>query len=558
MKLIYLLLLDTNAIRLYTAGGGTHEALSQSDLESKIESATQIQQKQYVETIKNNFEDFEVAFSGFGKELIDLDDQVQVLEEAGIDLPKAQLKRVSVPEIDNVDQTTDTNQKETKLTVVATQKPVPPIHKVTTTDSTTTVEPIGDVEPWKIPKNIFDQDSCTISGFAKCLNGGQCIPQAAKCLCKPGFTGDRCQFTTCGPTTTLINGTCDVYDLLVIHVEAPGIQALLSEQAVPIRMLSSKSSVSLGARDVVRTHLYEHLKENGPKVKISSNNTVLADDSNIQKLDEEVIGIQVEWFDVDNVVDAKLKISLPLGTGSDIKAWEARLSNALAKSMVVDSSTLTITDFDECKTQFNRCKSRDSVICENLPGNYQCRCLPSGNRYGGTGCQDACLTSAGEPYCLNNGRCKPPYAEDQLYRQKREANPFLHHNEVKEVSTPMCYCTENFHGARCQFEVSNDSSVLVTVWSISAVFFAIILAFLMYKIYTLVSSPAPIPSYRDYRMSGHTNGGETVSRRTTFRDERPSNGRPAQLRTRSDERVQVGNAAFPGEGRVPRHIYAYY
>jgi len=300
------------------------------------------------------------------------------------------------------------------------------------------------------------------------------------------------------------------------------------------------------------------LKENGPKVKISSNNTVLADDSNIQKLDEEVIGIQVEWFDVDNVVDAKLKISLPLGTGSDIKAWEARLSNALAKSMVVDSSTLTITDFDECKTQFNRCKSRDSVICENLPGNYQCRCLPSGNRYGGTGCQDACLTSAGEPYCMNNGRCKPPYAEDQLYRQKREANPFLHHNEVKEVSTPMCYCTENFHGARCQFEVSNDSSVLVTVWSISAVFFAIILAFLMYKIYTLVSSPAPIPSYRDYRMSGHTNGGETVSRRTTFRDERPSNGRPAQLRTRSDERVQVGNAAFPGEGRVPRHIYAYY
>jgi len=155
MKLIYLLLLDTNAIRLYTAGGGTHEALSQSDLESKIESATQIQQKQYVETIKNNFEDFEVAFSGFGKELIDLDDQVQVLEEAGIDLPKAQLKRVSVPEIDNVDQTTDTNQKDTKLTVVATQKPVPPIHKVTTTASTTTVEPIGDVEPWKIPKKYL-------------------------------------------------------------------------------------------------------------------------------------------------------------------------------------------------------------------------------------------------------------------------------------------------------------------------------------------------------------------------------------------------------------------
>ena len=58
-------------------------------------------------------------------------------------------------------------------------------------------------------------------------------------------------------------------------------------------------------------------------------------------------------------------------------------------------------------------------------------------------------------------------------------------------------------------------------------------------------------------MSGHTNGGETVSRRTTFRDERPS-GRSAQLRTRSDERVQVGNAAFPDGGRLPRHIYAYY
>ena len=74
-------------------------------------------------------------------------------------------------------------------------------------------------------------------------------------------------------------------------------------------MLSSKSSVSLGARDVVRTHIYEHLKENGPKVKISSNNTIQADgESTIQKLNEEVIGIQVEWFVVDNVVDAKLKV----------------------------------------------------------------------------------------------------------------------------------------------------------------------------------------------------------------------------------------------------------
>ena len=145
MKLIFLLLLDTNAIRLYTAGGGTHKALKQADLESKIESATQIQQQKFeekkqkfeekenFEKVKNNFEEFDVAFSGFGKELIDLDDQVQVLEEAGIDLPKAQLKRVSVPEIESVDRTPDTNQKDTKLTVVATQKPVPPIQKITTT-----------------------------------------------------------------------------------------------------------------------------------------------------------------------------------------------------------------------------------------------------------------------------------------------------------------------------------------------------------------------------------------------------------------------------------------
>merc|ERR1712110_1119296 len=103
--------MDTQAVRLYTASGNTHKALSQSDeLNTKVETATEIQQQQFLSEQKNDFENFDVAFSGWGKDIIDLDNQVQVLEEAGIPLPETKLKKVSVPEIEGVDITSNINQ----------------------------------------------------------------------------------------------------------------------------------------------------------------------------------------------------------------------------------------------------------------------------------------------------------------------------------------------------------------------------------------------------------------------------------------------------------------
>ena len=68
--------------------------------------------------------------------------------------------------------------------------------------------------------------------------------------------------------------------------------------------------------------------------------------------------------------------------------------------MLVDWHTIKVEDFDECSTQFNRCKARDSVICENLPGSFQCRCMKRGKKKGRdkTVCQDPCLMENGDPY----------------------------------------------------------------------------------------------------------------------------------------------------------------
>ena len=151
---------------------------------------------------------------------------------------------------------------------------------------------------------------------------------------------------------------------------------------------------------MLRTHIYEKMIADGPKISVRSKKTTAENnnqnegehsksdkftvkdkrtsastsESNNESneitldLDDQIMGIDVEWFNIDAEIDAKIKISLPLGTGWDLKAWEGRLATALKSSLLVDWQTIHVEDFDECATQHNRCKAKNSVICENLPG----------------------------------------------------------------------------------------------------------------------------------------------------------------------------------------------
>ena len=224
-------------------------------------------------------------------------------------------------------------------------------------------------------------------------------------------------------------------------------------------------------------------------------------------LDDQIMGIDVEWFNIDAEIDAKIKISLPLGTGWDLKAWEGRLATALKSSLLVDWQTIHVEDFDECATQHNRCKAKNSVICENLPGSFQCRCLGSRNDRINPKCQDPCLTEKGEPFCLNKGRCKPVQKNKNKFTdnwtgmngfydwpsQYKKLDELLDKDNVYDYTKlPMCYCTDKFHGNRCQFEVVDDTSLLISVWAISGVLFGLIVGFLVWKIYKLVKSTADL------------------------------------------------------------------
>ena len=67
----------------------------------------------------------------------------------------------------------------------------------------------GETDQQRGPDGSWKENKCTMNTFEKCLNGGYCMPKVGNCLCKRGYTGERCELSACGPTHTLINGTCD-------------------------------------------------------------------------------------------------------------------------------------------------------------------------------------------------------------------------------------------------------------------------------------------------------------------------------------------------------------
>lgn len=266
--------------------------------------------------------------------------------------------------------------------------------------------------------------------------------------------------------------------------------------------------------------------------------------------------------------------------------------------MILDWTTIQIEDFDECATEVNRCRAKNSVICENLPGSYQCRCLGSKQNHQPT-CRDPCLTTAGEPYCLNKGRCKPALKSQTLATGSNAPGqdrwldwPSLYgtkenveDDEFDYATVPACYCTDNYHGNRCQFEYVDDSTLLISVWIIAAICFAVIVGFLIWKIYKLVQTTAD-----DHSSQTRTNSLEgpiaplaVPSRQPTGRQQpqppppgavpshqpplgqvgrsRPGTGPQPQSSYRQidvdADDVEILQGAF-GPQRVPRHIYAFY
>ncbi|XP_012505916.1 PREDICTED: protein crumbs homolog 1 isoform X2 [Propithecus coquereli] len=71
-----------------------------------------------------------------------------------------------------------------------------------------------------------------------------------------------------------------------------------------------------------------------------------------------------------------------------------------------------------CEEDINECSSnpcRNGGTCENLPGNYTCRCPSddlSGTFYGGRDCSDVLLGCTRRP-CLNSGTCVPHFHDGQ-------------------------------------------------------------------------------------------------------------------------------------------------
>lgn len=119
-------------------------------------------------------------------------------------------------------------------------------------------------------EGTWKESQCILGSFDKCLNGGYCIPIQGTCVCKDGFNGLRCQNTKCGATHTLINGTCDAYDLLILRIQAPGLKRYLRDQNISLKEISSHSQAALGARSFIRSHIYERMVDNGPKISIRS------------------------------------------------------------------------------------------------------------------------------------------------------------------------------------------------------------------------------------------------------------------------------------------------
>lgn len=487
-----------------------------------------------------------------------------------------------------------------------------PSKPLTTTEVIAKATENGETDQQRGPDGTWKENRCTMNTFEKCLNGGYCMPKVGNCLCKRGYTGERCELSACGPTHTLINGTCDVFDLLVVHVQTPGLHKYLTEYGIPLRQLSSNSHEALGARSMLRSHIYEKMVLDGPKISVkthrneenaeksdvssdkpksdkftvkdkrtsSSSNTELSNEITLD-LDDQIMGIDVEWFNIDAEIDAKIKISLPLGTGWDLTAWEGRLATALKSSLLVDWQTIHVEDFDECATQHNRCKAKNSVICENLPGSFQCRCLGSRNNGINPKCQDPCLTEKGEPFCLNKGRCKPVKTRENKDNwagmngfydwpsQYKKLDELLNKDEIYDYTKqPMCYCTDSFHGNRCQFEYVDDSSLLVAVWSISGVLFGMIVGFLVWKIYKLVKSTADlhddctIQSSTDQSHSVHGIQPPTVNPRLSTMSRntaREQTGYGNMSRPNDGNDVEAAAGAFTNTGQqIPRHIYAFY
>ena len=383
----------------------------------------------------------------------------------------------------------------------------------------------------------WNEEDCYVNGFSRCLNGGICSASMKRCFCASGFHGDRCQHQNCDATKTLVNGTCSNFDLLIVKVKTPGIARMVKELGIPLRELSSKSATSLGARDVLREHVLDKLTSRTPTFALmqkGSASALIAEFEQEQKdlsprssalvagdvaqaealtgdststfihknkkhnIDPETLGISVEWFDLgENEIEAKIKLSLPLGSGHDMTKWESLLKSVLNKSPILDTKTIKIEDFNECNTEVNRCSSKHNTICENLIGSYQCRCLTDPK----TGlpsedCQDPCLTTNGQPVCGNNGRCSPILAAqksihyENSYDMSKDKEKYAYLEERLENiydmnSDPTCSCTEGFSGDFCEFQQVEDNSLLITVWVISAILFVIIIMLLGRKIYDL-------------------------------------------------------------------------
>lgn len=82
-----------------------------------------------------------------------------------------------------------------------------PSKPLTTTEVIAKATENGETDQQRGPDGTWKENRCTMNTFEKCLNGGYCMPKVGNCLCKRGYTGERCELSACGPTHTLINGT---------------------------------------------------------------------------------------------------------------------------------------------------------------------------------------------------------------------------------------------------------------------------------------------------------------------------------------------------------------
>ena len=116
-----------------------------------------------------------------------------------------------LPDNSRINSPDETNRKldsTPEETTFQTQFNAIPSKPLTTTEVIVkAVTDNGETDQQRGPDGSWKENKCTMNTFEKCLNGGYCMPKVGNCLCKRGYTGDRCELSACGPTHTLINGT---------------------------------------------------------------------------------------------------------------------------------------------------------------------------------------------------------------------------------------------------------------------------------------------------------------------------------------------------------------